>query len=65
MGCGHGDLLAALKPSVGVGIDFSAEMISRAQKRHPELRFIVAEAHSPPIDETFDVIVLADLVNDL
>ena len=65
LGCGQGDLLAALKPAAGVGIDFSAEMISRAQKRHPDLRFIVADAHSPPIEETFDVIVLADLVNDL
>ena len=35
LGCGQGDLLAALRPSFGVGIDFSPEMICRAQKRHP------------------------------
>src|SRR5207302_997417 len=27
IGCGRGDLLATLKPSLGVGVDFSAEMI--------------------------------------
>ena len=33
LGCGRGDLLAALKPSRGVGIDFSADMIAKAQSR--------------------------------
>ena len=37
IGCGMGSLLAHLKPSYGVGIDFSEEMIARAKKRHPEL----------------------------
>ena len=37
VGCGQGDLLAALKPSVGVGVDFSGETIERASKRHPFL----------------------------
>src|SRR5215468_259799 len=29
LGCGQGDLLAALKPAVGVGVDFSIEMVER------------------------------------
>jgi ubiquinone/menaquinone biosynthesis C-methylase UbiE len=67
IGCGRGDLLAAVKPSVGVGVDFSSEMITRAQQRHPQenLRFIQADAHELGLDETFDVIILSDLVNDL
>jgi SAM-dependent methyltransferase len=65
LGCGQGDLLAALKPSVGVGIDFSSHMVEQARLRHPELRFIQADAHDPPLDETFDVVILSDLVNDL
>ncbi|HEX2986688.1 MAG TPA: glycosyltransferase [Chloroflexota bacterium] len=66
IGCARGDLLAALKPSVGVGIDFSREMIERAAKRHPQLRFIQADAHDLTcLDESFDVIILSDLVNDL
>lgn len=66
IGCGKGDLLAALKPTYGVGIDFSPEMIKRARDHHPEIRFIEADAHYlTAIDETFDVIILSDLVNDL
>ena len=40
LGCGQGDLLAALRPSRGVGIDFSPAMIERAQGRHPQLEFL-------------------------
>ena len=39
IGCGLGDLLAALQPSVGVGIDVSGSMIGLATRRHPSLRF--------------------------
>jgi SAM-dependent methyltransferase len=65
IGCGRGDLLAALRPSVGVGVDFSATMIKRAARRHPALRFIHADAHDLELNETFDVIILSDVVNDL
>ncbi len=64
LGCGQGDLLAALQPSVGVGIDFSGETIDRARQRHLALRFIQADAHAFELDETFDVIILSDLLND-
>ena len=37
LGCGRGDLLAALKPSYGVGVDFGAETIAKANARHPDL----------------------------
>ena len=66
LGCSDGSLLAALQPSRGVGVDFSPEMICRAKERHPELDFIHADAHDlSEINETFDVIILSDLVNDL
>jgi SAM-dependent methyltransferase len=65
IGCGLGDLLAATKPAYGLGIDFSPEMVKQAQKRHPNLTFLEAEAHSLELDETFDAIILSDLVNDL
>jgi SAM-dependent methyltransferase len=64
-GCGQGDLLAALKPSVGVGIDFSSEMLDRARSLHPDLQFIKADVHESAIEETFDIIIISDLVNDL
>jgi SAM-dependent methyltransferase len=66
LGCAEGDLLAALKPARGVGIDFSDEMICRARQLHPELEFIHADVHDlSGTHEKFDVIVLSDLVNDL
>jgi len=39
LGCGGGDLLAALKPSFGVGVDFSSGMLNIACTKHPECRF--------------------------
>ena len=66
IGCSDGNLLAAVQPSRGVGVDFSPELIRRAKERHPELEFIHADAHDlSDIKETFDVIILSDLVNDL
>ena len=65
LGSGTGDLLAALKPKRGVGIDFSAPLVDEAKKRHPELEFQVAEAAEFQSDEKFDYIILSDLVNDL
>ena len=65
LGCGRGDLLAALKPASGVGVDFSAEMIRAGRRRHPNLRFVHADAHELNLNEKFDVIILSDLVNDL
>jgi SAM-dependent methyltransferase len=65
VGCGLGDLLAAVKPARGVGVDFSPAMIALARERHPELEFHVGDAMEVGAAEKFDYILLADLVNDL
>ncbi|MDM8551655.1 glycosyltransferase [Desulfobacterales bacterium HSG2] len=65
LGCGHGNLLASLKPSVGVGVDFSEEMLTRASAKHPELFFVRADAHEIAFREPYDVIILSDMVNDV
>ena len=65
IGCGQGELLAALQPAVGVGVDFSLEMIRRARQHHPQLCFVQADAHAMALEQAFDVIILSDLVNDL
>jgi SAM-dependent methyltransferase len=67
VGCGRGDLLAALAPLKGVGVDFSAEMVAQARQRHaahPQLTFIQADAHDLQLEHQFDIIILSDLVND-
>jgi ubiquinone/menaquinone biosynthesis C-methylase UbiE len=65
IGCGRGDLLAALNPALGVGVDFSIEMVSRARERHPDLSFVLADAHNLDLNGTFDIIILSDLLNDV
>ncbi len=65
VGCGPGDLLAALEPSEGVGVDISPGMVDLARRRHPKLRFEVADAHSFAVDGLFDVIVCHDLLAHL
>lgn len=66
IGCGHGDLLASVEPSFGVGVDFSSAMLGVARRRHPRLHFMQADAHALDLGETrFDVVILSDVVNDL
>lgn len=65
LGCAKGDLLAALAPSKGYGIDFAAKLLEEARARHPELRFIESTIEDAELEETFDYIILSDVVNDL
>jgi ubiquinone/menaquinone biosynthesis C-methylase UbiE len=65
LGCGRGDLLAALEPSLGVGVDFSPILLKLAAQRHPELHFVQGDAHELSLKGTFDHVILSDLVNDM
>ncbi len=66
IGCGTGGLISQLNPSHGVGVDFSAEMITRARQRHPEIEYHQLDAHDlTGLEGTFDVIIFSDTVNDL
>jgi hypothetical protein len=66
VGCAQGDLLSALKPSEGVGVDFCPEALGKAHTAHSQLEFILADAHELNLGaRTFDYIVVSELVNDL
>jgi SAM-dependent methyltransferase len=65
IGCGTGQLLAALKPSRGVGIDLSPKMVALAQERHPHLAFRVDNLENLQLDEKFDYVVISDLLGFL
>ena len=66
LGCGNGDLLAALHPSKGVGVDFSSEMIKRARILHPDITFVEADCHNlQMLEGPFDAIILSDLIDDI
>jgi SAM-dependent methyltransferase len=62
VGSGTGDLLAALEPARGVGVDISGKMVALAREHHAALEFVVASGESFDAGETFDYIVLSDLV---
>jgi hypothetical protein len=66
IGCGEGQLLAALAPARGVGLDFSAEMIRIAREKYPRLEFLVGNAEDPAtlrgISGPFDYIVISDTI---
>lgn len=64
-GCGLGDLLAAVQPARGLGLDFSPRLLELARQRHPSLEFQLADAVEFSSPEKFDYIILSDLVNDL
>ena len=69
IGSGTGDLLASLKPSHGVGIDISPKLVDIARKKHPHLKFAVADAETLDAPElkgrTFDFVVLADVLGSV
>lgn len=66
LGCGTGDLLNALRPKRGVGIDFSSEMVRIARERHPNLEFRTADMEKiEGWEETFDVLIMSDVVGHL
>jgi len=65
LGCARGDLLAALKPSYGVGVDVSPALVSQARAKYPHLQFVEADAHFFDAGEKFDFILCSDIVNDL
>ena len=66
IGCGTGELLAALEPAYGVGIDFGAKTLARARARFPGLNFILGDAEDratlQAIEGPFDYIVIADTI---
>jgi len=64
LGCGTGHLLAALKPSFGVGVDFSEAMIAEARRTHSDLTFVTGDIEDGTFVQSlpgpFDFILIAD-----
>lgn len=58
LGCGTGDLLAALNPKIGVGVDYNETAIQMARSRWPTYVFHVGDATAPGIpQESVDCVV--------
>jgi SAM-dependent methyltransferase len=69
LGCGIGNTLAGLKPSFGLGVDFSPAMIAQARRLHPDLQFSVGDIEDSEflasLPGPFDVILIVDTIGSL
>lgn len=69
LGCGTGELLAAVAPSFGVGVDFSPAMLAEARSAFPRLTFALGDVEDPAtwrdqegrgVEGPFDYVILSD-----
>jgi SAM-dependent methyltransferase len=68
LGCGTGELLAALAPAYGVGLDFAPRMVTAATRKHAgneNLAFRVEDIEALATNETFDYVVMSDTIGEL
>ena len=65
LGCGQGALLAHTEPSHGVGIDISERMVEYARHKFPDLQFKLQEIEKLPSRETFDYVLMIDILDHL
>jgi ubiquinone/menaquinone biosynthesis C-methylase UbiE len=65
IGCGTGELLNAVQPIKGVGIDYSEKTVKIASDNFKDLTFYVQDAEDIKLNETFDYIILSDLLSSV
>ena len=65
VGCGTGDLLNAVSPARGVGVDISKEMIKISKLKYPKLEFYTGTIDDLKISEKFDYIIISGLFGEL
>lgn len=65
VGCGSGDLLNAVKPAYGVGVDIVPELIEMARQKYRCCHFYTGNAEDMPLEETFDYIIISDTLGCL
>ena len=65
LGCATGDLLEAVQPSVGVGVDMSPEMVRLARKKYPHHSFHTMNAEQVSLAQKFEYVLMSDLVGHL
>jgi ubiquinone/menaquinone biosynthesis C-methylase UbiE len=63
VGCGTGEILAAMKPARGVGIDISQKMTELASRKYPQYTFIHSPIEDLKLEEKFDYIIMVDVVD--
>lgn len=64
LGCEDGELLAALQPSRGVGIDASSAYRDLARERFPEHEYLESLAAISSTRQTFEYVVIDDIAGE-
>ncbi len=62
IGCGPGDLLAALPATKAVGVDFSTKMVEIARQKYSSCEFKVGFAEDLPVKTPFDIVIISDVI---
>ena len=65
VGCATGEIIAALKPGRGKGIDLSQQMVNLAREKNPSIEFAKDDITSLKLEEKFDFVVMADVIDHL
>ncbi len=60
-----GYLLNSLKPCLGLGIDYSEDLVRLAKQNYPSLDFVCQDLENLTIKQKFDYIVLFNLLDDI
>lgn len=65
VGCGTGEILNAVHPAEGLGIDLSTQMVQIARAKFPNLSFEAGNVESFGFETTYDYVVMSDLIDHL
>ena len=65
LGCSTGDLLNAVKPSKGIGVDFSENALWIAKEKYPHLEFVHADVLEFQWEEPIEYVIISDLISSL
>ena len=67
LGCGTGELLNSCNPVIGLGLDFSEQMIAIASRQFGDnfnISWIVADAEAYIPDQPYDYVIMSDLLGE-
>jgi len=63
IGCGTADVMEAVRPKLGIGVDISQEMILIAKKRYPGNLFIICDSENLSLkNKLVRYIIISDLI---
>jgi len=65
IGCGRGELLAELQPSVGVGVETNPKLVEIGRRDHPQLNILYGNPEDVTIDGKFDYVVVCNAIGKM